>query len=81
LFQPAVPRDVRLRAEVSSIKEREEVGQFSSRPTTVLTSSFSPLNIMKTTFTTIVLALGAAAVPHVKRADAIDGNYFLVFIF
>jgi hypothetical protein len=61
---------------VSTIKEREETGLSSSRPS-VLTFH---LNIMKTTFATIALALGAAAVPHVKRADAIDGNYFLFFI-
>ncbi|KAJ7935203.1 ferritin-like domain-containing protein [Mycena leptocephala] len=34
---------------------------------------------MKTTFTTIALALGAAAVPHVKRADAIDDATVLNF--
>ncbi|KAJ7931754.1 ferritin-like domain-containing protein [Mycena leptocephala] len=34
---------------------------------------------MKTTFATIALALGAAAVPHVKRADAIDDATVLNF--
>lgn len=32
---------------------------------------------MKTVLATLALALGAAAVPHAKCADAIDGHYFL----
>ncbi|KAJ7087712.1 ferritin-like domain-containing protein [Mycena crocata] len=34
---------------------------------------------MKTTFATLILALGAAAVPHMKRADAIDDPTVLNF--